>query len=64
MAKLEDMGDKSQEATLNRTNARKRTMEDLWRPLIREYYSVVGAPIVEANNFELRPALITKVQQN
>ena len=39
-------------------------MEDLWRPVIMEDYFAVGAPIVDANNFELKPALITMVQQN
>ena len=39
-------------------------MEDFWRPLIREEYSVVRQPPIEANNFELKPALITMVQQN
>ena len=32
--------------------------------MIREDYSTVGAPVVHANNFELKPALITMVQQN
>ena len=58
------MDDNTQEATPNRTNARQRTMEDLWRLVIREDYSSVGAPIVDANNFELKLALITMVQQN
>ena len=40
------------------------TMEDLWRPVIQEEYSVVRQPAVEANNFELKAALITMVQQN
>ena len=39
-------------------------MEDLWRPEIREDYSVVGATVVDANNFELKLVLITIVQQN
>ena len=39
-------------------------MEDLWRTMIREEYSVVRQPPIEANNFELKPALITMVQQN
>ena len=39
-------------------------MEDLWRPFIQAEYSAVRQPAVEANNFELKPALITKVQQN
>ena len=39
-------------------------MEDLWGPVIREDYSAMGAPIMDANNFELNPTLITMVQQN
>ena len=39
-------------------------MKDLWRPMIKEDYSAVGAPVVDANNFELKPTLITMVQQN
>ena len=42
VVKQEDMEDNTQEATLNRTNARQRTMEDLWRPVIREDYSAWG----------------------
>ena len=30
---------------------RQRTMEDLWRPVIKEEYSVVRQPPIEANNF-------------
>ena len=40
------------------------TMEDLWRPVIQAEYSTVKQPAVEAKNFELKPALITMVQQN
>ena len=64
MVEQEEVGDNTHEATLNRTNARQRTMEYLWRPVIREDYSAVGAPVVDANNFELKLALITMVQQN
>ena len=39
-------------------------MEDLWRPMIREEYSAVRQPPIMANNFELKPALITMVKQN
>ena len=39
-------------------------MEDFWRPVIQVKYSAVRQPAVEANNFELKPALITMVQQN
>ena len=40
------------------------TMEDLWRPIIQEEYSAIIQPIVDANNFELKPALITMVQHH
>ena len=40
------------------------TMEDFWRPLIQDEYSAVRQPAIDANNFELKPALITMVQQN
>ena len=38
------------------------TMEDFWRPVIKAEYSAVRQPAVEANNFKLKPALITMVQ--
>ena len=40
------------------------TMEDFWRLIIQEEYSAIRQPIVDANNFELKPALITMVQQH
>ena len=40
------------------------TMEGLWRPIIQEEYSAIKQPTVDANNFELKPALITMVQQH
>ena len=39
-------------------------MEDFWKPVIRDDYSTVRQPAIEVNNFELKPALITMVQQN
>ena len=39
-------------------------MEDFCRPIIRDEYSVVRQPAIEANNFELKPILITMVQQH
>ena len=39
-------------------------MEDFWRPVIRDEYSTIRQPTIEANNFELKLALITMVQQN
>ena len=42
----------------------QRTMEDFRKPIIRDDYSAVRQPTIEANNFELKLALITMVQQN
>ena len=39
-------------------------MEEFWRPIIQEEYFAVRQPPIEANNFELKPALITMVQQH
>ena len=43
---------------------RTNTMEDFWRPIIQDEYSVVRQLAIEANNFDLKPALITMVQQH
>ena len=40
------------------------TMEDFWRLIIQEEYSAIRQPTVDTNNFELKPALITMVQQH
>ena len=51
-----------------RTTARRPpitdTMDDFWRPIIQEEYSAIRQPTVDANNFELKPALITMVHQH
>ena len=39
-------------------------MEDFWRPVIQDEYSAVRQPAIEVNNFELKPALNTMVQQH
>ena len=39
-------------------------MEEFWRPIIQEEYSIVRQPPIEANNFELEPSLITMVKQH
>ena len=39
-------------------------MENFWRPVIQDEYSAVRQPAIEANNFELKPTLITMVQQH
>ena len=43
---------------------RPDTMEDFWRPVIPKEYLAVRQPAIEANNFELKPTLITMVQQH
>ena len=40
------------------------TMEGFWRPIIQEEYSAIRQPTIDENNFELKPALITMVQQH
>ena len=40
------------------------TMEDLWKSFIQDKYLAVKQPAIDANDFELKPALITMVQQN
>ena len=43
---------------------RQMTMEDFWRPSIQDEYSAIRQPAIEANNLELKPTLITMVQQH
>ena len=40
------------------------TMEDLWNSFIHNKFSAIKPPAVNANDYELEPALITMVQQN
>ena len=63
------MADERQEQTDEHREAVRRppitdTMEDFWRPIIQDEYSAIRQPAVEANNFELKPTLITMVQQH
>ena len=53
----------NQETTAERPSMQDK-IEDFWRPVIQEEYSAVRQPAIEANNFELKPTLITMVQQN
>ena len=39
-------------------------MEDFWRPIIQEEYFAIRQPVIEEKNFELKPAMITIVQQH
>ena len=61
------MADERHDQTKEHRTAARRPpitdiMEDFWRPIIQEEYSSIRQPIVDANNFELKPALITMVQ--
>ena len=47
-----------------RTSTKEKNHEDFWRPVIREKYSTIRQPPIKANNFELKPGLITMVKKN
>ena len=49
-----------EEAVVERPQ-RQMTMEDFGRPVIQDEYSTMRQPAIEANNFELKPALTTMV---
>ena len=62
------MAEERQDQTEGQRTAARRppiidTMEDFWRSIIQDEYSAIRQPTVDANNFELKPALITMVQQ-
>ena len=40
------------------------TMENLWNSFIHNKYSAIKQPAIDANDYELEPALITMVQRN
>ena len=60
----ERMGQTFEQETAVERPPMQDTMEDFWRPVIQEEYSAVRQPAIESNNFELKLALITMVQQN
>ena len=60
----ERMGQAEEHEITTERAPRPDTMEDFWRPVIQEEYSTVRQPAIEANNFELKPTLITMVQQH
>ena len=43
---------------------RPQRQADFWRPSIQDEYSAVRQPTIKANNFELKPTLITMVHQH
>ena len=57
----ERMGQTVEQETIAERPPMQDTMEDFWRPIIQEEYSAVRQPAIEANNFELKLALITMV---
>ena len=44
-------------------HAQPRTLKDYVRPIVNDNYSGVRRQTINANNFELKPALISMVQQ-
>ena len=40
------------------------TMENLWKSFIQDKYLAVKQPAIDVDDFKLKPALITMVQQN
>ena len=68
-AEIAEMADERVTQAVNQEFAAKvpqerDTMEDFWRPVIQDEYSAVRQPAIDGDNFELKPALITMVQQN
>ena len=68
-AEIAEMADERLTGAVNQEFAaevpqERDTMEDFWRLVIQDEYLVVRQPAIDANNFELKPALITMVQQN
>ena len=68
-AEIPEMADERLPGAVNQEFAvevpqERDTMEDFCRPVIQDEYSAVRHPSIDANNFELKPTLITMVQQN
>ena len=68
-AKNAAMADERHNQTTEQRTATRRppitdTMEDFWRSIIQEESSAIRQPTVDSNNFKLKPALITMVQQH
>ena len=69
MLKTAAMTDEGLNGAANKECAAKvlkeqNTMEDLWKSFIQDKYLAVKQPAIDANDFELNPALIAMVQQN
>ena len=57
----ERLEQKEEQTTAARRPPITDTMEDFWRHIIQEEYFAIRQPTVDANNFELKPTLITMV---
>lgn len=44
--------------------ARKRNLDDYWRPMVREEYLAIRALPIETNKFELKLTLLTMVRHH
>ena len=64
MAEQREIQKNTQEDATRERPQRQWTMEDFWRPVIRDEYYAVRQPTIEANDFELKPGSITMVQQH
>ena len=68
-AEIAEMADERLTGVVNQEFAaevpqERDTIEDFWRPVVQDEYSTVRQPAIDANNFKLKPALITRVKQN
>ena len=45
-------------------NQEQRALRDYFRPVVNDHYSGIQRQSINANNFELKPALINMVHQN
>ena len=64
-----EMTDKGLDGVANQECAAKvlkehDTIENIWNSFIHNRYSAITQPAIDANEYELEPALITMVQQN
>ena len=64
MAEQREIRQPISEETVVERPQRQMTMKNFWRPVIQDEYSTIRQPTIKANNFELKPALITMVQQH
>ena len=55
---------KSETHTMAEQNNQQRGIRDYFKPVINDNYSGTTHQTINANNFKLRPTLISMVQQN